>query len=40
MPLRGPYCFNCEHMDDPSHCEQLTICGVDEVRYNIIWLFM
>ncbi|XP_060073868.1 SCO-spondin-like [Ylistrum balloti] len=30
-PYRGPYCFQCEHQSQPSECEQLTICDVDQV---------
>ncbi|XP_069135513.1 uncharacterized protein [Argopecten irradians] len=28
---RGPYCFQCDHLSDPSECDQVTICNVDEV---------
>ncbi|XP_069114633.1 uncharacterized protein [Argopecten irradians] len=30
-PYRGPYCFACEHQSDPSECEQLSICDLDQV---------
>ncbi|XP_021375241.1 SCO-spondin-like [Mizuhopecten yessoensis] len=28
---RGPYCYQCQHMPDPSYCERLTICDSNEV---------
>ncbi|XP_033761629.1 SCO-spondin-like [Pecten maximus] len=28
---RGPYCYQCQHMPDPSYCEKLTICDSNEV---------
>ncbi|OWF42275.1 angiopoietin-1-like [Mizuhopecten yessoensis] len=28
---RGPYCFQCEHLSDPSECDQVTICNINEV---------
>ncbi|OWF45507.1 uncharacterized protein LOC110456946 [Mizuhopecten yessoensis] len=28
---RGPYCYQCQHMADPTECERLTICNPNEV---------
>ncbi|XP_069109455.1 microfibril-associated glycoprotein 4-like [Argopecten irradians] len=28
---RGPYCFQCDHLSDPSECDHVTICDINEV---------
>ena len=29
---RGPLCYNCPYMRDPTSCNRVTVCGRDQVR--------
>ena len=31
ITVRGPYCFNCDNVDDPKHCTNMTACSKDQV---------
>jgi len=30
---RGPICYECDHQTSPDDCNQIRLCGLNQVQY-------